>query len=175
MMAEHADPRGSDRRPVKQPNSRNCFACGLENPFGLGLEFYELGSDRLESHYTVPAHFEGYPGVVHGGIVASMLDEMVSRAAMIGQHNHFMMTAKLEIRYRKPVPTEERLHLLAQLIRPAGRVATATAQVVLPDGSVAAEAEATLAPMAGAPSDEALLDSLGWKLYPDGPDGGPSS
>jgi uncharacterized protein (TIGR00369 family) len=169
MMAEHADPRGSDRRPVKQPNSRNCFACGLENPFGLGLEFYELGSDRLESHYTVPAHFEGYPGMVHGGIVASMLDEMVSRAAMIGQHNHFMMTAKLEIRFRKPVPTEQLLLLEATLTRPAGRVATAKAHIRLPDGTVAAEAEATLAPMPGGPQDKDLLDSLGWKLYPDKP------
>jgi uncharacterized protein (TIGR00369 family) len=170
MMANQSDPSPSNRGRVKQPNSRNCFACGLENPFGLGLEFYEQGADRLESHYTAPDRFEGYPGVVHGGIIASMLDEMVSRAAMIGHHNRFMMTAKLEIRYRRPVPTGQKLHLVAQLVRPAGRVATATAQVVLQDGSVAAEAEATLAPMPGAPSDEALLDSLGWRLYPDGPE-----
>jgi uncharacterized protein (TIGR00369 family) len=169
MMATQQESQTSPSERVKQPNSRNCFACGLENPHGLGLEFYELGPDRLESHFTVPTHFEGYPGVVHGGIVASMLDEMVSRAAMIGQHNHFMMTAKLEIRYRKPVPTGERLHLTARLTRPAGRVATASAQIDLADGTVAAEADATLVPMPGGSKDDALLDSLGWKLYPDNP------
>jgi uncharacterized protein (TIGR00369 family) len=167
MMAKQLEQNTPGRQGVKQPNSRNCFACGLENPFGLGLQFYELGSDRLESHFTVPVHFEGYPGIVHGGIIASMLDEMVSRAAMIGQHNRFMMTAKLEIRYRKPVPTGVPLHLEAHLTRPAGRVATATAQIVLPDGSVGASAEATLAPMPSGPYDEDLLDSLGWRLYPD--------
>jgi len=168
-MAIQPESHGEQSGLLKQPNSRNCFACGLENPFGLGLMFYELGPDRLESHFTVPEHFEGYPGVVHGGIIASMLDEMVSRAAMIGQHNRFMMTAKLEIRYRKPVPTGEELHLQAQLTRPAGRVATAIAHIRLPDGTVAAEAEATLAPMPGGPKDESMLDSLGWRLYPDNP------
>ncbi len=166
-MAKQLEPHGDHGRPVKQPNSRSCFACGLENPFGLGLTFYELGPDRLESHYTVSEHFEGYPGVVHGGIVASMLDEMVSRAAMIGQANRFMMTAKLEIRYRKPVPTGAALHLQAQLTRLVERMATATAKIRLPDGTVAAEAEAVLVPMPGDRKDGALLDSLGWRLYPD--------
>ncbi len=168
-MAIQSDPHAAQAGTVKQPNSRNCFACGLENPYGLGLTFYELGPDLLESHYTVPEHFEGYPGVVHGGVVASMLDEMVSRAAMIGQHNRFMMTAKLEIRYRKPVPTGQGLHLQARLTRPAGRVATATAEIRLPDGTVAAEADATLAPMPAGSTDETMLNSLGWRLYPDNP------
>lgn len=168
-MARQPDRHGELGWPTKQPNSRNCFACGLENPHGLGLTFYELGPDLLESHYAVPKHFEGYPGVVHGGIIASMLDEMVSRAAMIGQHNRFMMTAKIEIRFRKPVPIEQELNLLARLTRPAGRVATATAEIQLPDGSVAAEAMATLAPMPEGSMDFSVLDSLGWRLYPDNP------
>jgi uncharacterized protein (TIGR00369 family) len=153
--------------PTKQPNSRRCFACGLENDHGLGMAFYEVGADRLESHYTVPEHFEGYPGVVHGGIVASMLDEMVSRAAMIGPDRRFMMTARLSIRYRQPVPTGVPLLLQAQLTRATGRVATATAVIKLPDGSVAAEAEGTLAPLPEDTVTPRLLESLGWKVYPD--------
>jgi uncharacterized protein (TIGR00369 family) len=170
-------PTSNDRpdpvdQPAKQPNSRNCFACGLENDHGLGMLFYELGQDRLESHYTVPEHFEGYPGVVHGGIVASMLDEMVSRAAMIGPDRRFMMTARLSIRYRQPVPTGVPLHLQAQLTRFTERAATASAQIRLPDGTVAAEAEATLAPLPDESFDHTRLEGLGWKVYPDdGADG----
>ncbi len=170
-MPASSDQPNPAERPIKQPNSRHCFACGLENSHGLGMIFYELGSDRLESHYTVPEHFEGYPGVVHGGIVASMLDEMVSRAAMIGPDRRFMMTARLKLRFRRPVPTGVRLDLQAQLNRTSGRVATATAQIRLPDGSLAAEAEGTLAAMPEGSYDEELLEGLGWKVYPDEPSG----
>lgn len=152
---------------VKQPNSKNCFACGLENPHGLALSFYELGPDRLESRFNVPDRFEGYPGVVHGGIIASMLDEIVSRTAMIGQHEEFMMTARLEIKYRQPVPTQVELQLLGFLTRRKGRTAIARGEVRLPDGTLGAEAEATLVRMPGAPHNPELLKSLGWQVRPD--------
>lgn len=152
---------------VKQPNSNHCFACGLDNPHGLALSFYELGPDRLESRYSVPDRFEGYPGIVHGGIIASMLDEIVSRTAMIGQHDEFMMTARLEIKYRQPVPTHVELQLLGFLARRKGRTAFARGEVRLPDGTLGAEAEATLIRMPGGPHAPDLLKSLGWRVRPD--------
>ena len=61
---------------IKQPNSRMCFICGLENPVGLHLHIYETETEIVESSYVAPPHFQGYPGVVHGGIVAAILDEI---------------------------------------------------------------------------------------------------
>src|SRR6266545_1562360 len=51
--------------PRKQPNSRMCFICGLENPIGLHLHIYETEPGIVESTYFAPEHFQGYPGVLH--------------------------------------------------------------------------------------------------------------
>ena len=66
-------------KPIMQPNSRHCFVCGLENNYGLKLRFKETGPGEVTADYTVPEHFQGYPGVVHGGIVTAMLDEVTGR------------------------------------------------------------------------------------------------
>lgn len=157
----------SRTKGTKQPNSRNCFACGVENSHGLGMRFYETEDGELYAEHIVPAYFEGFPGVVHGGIVASMLDEMVSRAAMMGEPNRFRMTAKLEVRYRKPVPTEQLLSLRARLLRRRGRVSFAEAEIRLQDGTLLAEAEGTLVEIELAAVDPDQLEELGWKVYPD--------
>src|SRR5262245_29497975 len=67
---------------IKQPNSRHCLVCGLENPIGLHLHIYETEPGVVESQYTAPEHFQGYPGVLHGGMVAAIIDEMTGRAHM---------------------------------------------------------------------------------------------
>lgn len=152
---------------VKQPNSRHCFVCGVENKTGLGLKFFEIGDGRVVAEPCLPDSYQGYPGVVHGGIVASMLDEIAGRAAMIGDHNHFRLTAKLNIRYRKPVPVGETIRLEGWVVEDRGRLATAHAEIRLSDGTKAAEAEAVLADLPGAPDHEEVLDELGWKVYPE--------
>jgi acyl-coenzyme A thioesterase PaaI-like protein len=106
-MTSDTPPKSSNSERMKQPNSRYCFGCGVENSYGLGLRFYEIGPAKLEAEYTVPDHFQGYPGIVHGGIVATMLDEVLGRVVMIGDHSRFMMTARLEVRYRK-YPSDSR-------------------------------------------------------------------
>ena len=85
----------------KQPNSRHCFVCGLENPVGLKLRIYRTEPGVIETTYTAPDHFQGYPGVLHGGIVASLLDEISGRAHMGDPSTpRFMFTGKMEIKYR---------------------------------------------------------------------------
>jgi acyl-coenzyme A thioesterase PaaI-like protein len=152
----------------KQPNSRSCFVCGLENSYGLKLTFIEVAADEVISKTRVPVQFEGYPGIVHGGITAAMLDEVVSRAAMIGDHDHFRVTAKLELRYRKPVPSETELLLRGHLIQARGKLTRARGELVLPDGSIAAEAEALLADYDVGELNSARLEALGWRVYSDG-------
>ena len=151
----------------KQPNSTTCFACGLANPIGLGLAFYEVGPDEVRAWCTIPKHFEGYPGVVHGGIVATMLDEIAARAVLIGEHNRLRFTAKLDVRYRHPVPSEQALTLRGTVVGRKGRLATAQSALILPDGTVAAEADAILADHPDIPRDPTILESLGWKVTPD--------
>ncbi len=149
----------------KQPNSRHCFVCGIESPVGLGLHFYDNGIDEVHSRYTVRQEYNGYPGVVHGGIVAAMLDEAGGRAMMIQQADRFMMTATMSVRYRRPVPVEIELTLIGRIVKDRGRLAQAHSEIRLPDGSLCAEAEITLVAFpAQLPSD---LAALGWKVYPE--------
>lgn len=152
----------------RQPNAHNCFVCGMFNPMGLHLRFYDNGKDRVWSTFTVCSHHEGYPGVVHGGIIASILDEVAGRAVMIGSPNRFMMTANLEVRYRRPVPIEQPLRAEGWQVKDKGRLAQVAGVLYLPDGTVGAEMQSTLAAM---PSDHQIpaedLEALGWRVYPE--------
>ncbi len=152
---------------TKQPNSLHCFVCGLENPVGLRLAFYDTGPGEVTAHITVAERYQGYPGVVHGGIVAAMLDEVVGRAAMEGDIWRFMLTAKLELRYRKPIPIGQPLRLVGRLLKRRGRLATTHGEIWLADGSLGAEADAVLSDIPGMPGGTTDLDALGWKVYPD--------
>ncbi|MBK7452697.1 MAG: PaaI family thioesterase [Anaerolineales bacterium] len=103
---------------IKQPNSRHCFICGLENPIGLHLHFYETEPGVVETIYTAPDHFQGYPGVLHGGIVAAILDETSGRAFMgSADAPRFMFTGKLEVKYRKNVPVGKPLKIVGKAIK----------------------------------------------------------
>lgn len=157
----------ADQSRSKQPNSRHCFVCGIENPVGLHLAFYSTDANEVVAEVTIPDGYQGYPGVVHGGILASMLDEAAGRAVMGGDIWRLMVTARLSVRYRKPVPIGQPLRLVGRLERRHGRLAKAHSEIQLPDGTVGAEAEALLADVPTPPGEAPDMDSLGWKVYPD--------
>ena len=109
------------------------------------MTFYDNQRDEVCSDFTVPDVYQSYPGIVHGGIVASMLDEVVGRVAMIDDHHHFMMSVKLEVKYRHPVPTETPLRIVGRIVKLRGRLGKAVGEIRLPDGAIAAESAMTLA------------------------------
>lgn len=153
---------------TKQPNSKFCFVCGLENSHGLQLSFYQDQEGQVLCETVVPERFQGYPGVVHGGIVASILDEVAMRAAMVKDHNRFMVTARMTLRYRKQVPVEQPLTMVGRMQRSGGMGMRAYGEIRLPDGSVGAEVEALMVSYRGAINDAKTLEHLGWRVYPDG-------
>ncbi len=152
-----------------QASSRHCFVCGVENTHGLHLVFKQTGPGEVSADFTAPEHFQGYPGVVHGGIVAAMLDEISGRAHMGDDPNkpRFMFTARLELRYRKNVPVGQPLHLVGKALKSKGRTATASGQIYAPDGTLLAEAEALLVDVPGEALDADVLEALGWRVYPE--------
>ena len=64
-----------DKCVHKQPNASMCFVCGRDNPIGLHMQFFDDGEGMVMSKVTPADHFEGYPGVLHGGVLATILDE----------------------------------------------------------------------------------------------------
>ena len=152
-----------------QPNSGPCFVCGLANAFGLHLRFVQQGPDRVVAYTWVPRRFQGYPGVVHGGITAAILDETAGRALM-GADPHtarLMFTARLNVRYRRPVPVETLLRAEGWVEKDRNRTAVCRAALFTEHGQQAlAEAEALL--VALPPDMEVQMDpeALGWRIYP---------
>ncbi len=152
---------------MKQPNSKHCFVCGRENPYGLRLNFYETAPGEVVVEYTVPEQFQGYPGVVHGGVVAAMLDEVTGRVHMGGDPPRFMFTARLDVRYHKNVPVGKPLRIVGYAGKSKERTATASGKIFGPEGELLAEAEALLVNVPDEISNQVDLESLGWKVYPD--------
>lgn len=131
----------------KQPSSRMCFLCGLQNPVGLKLDFYEDSeAEQVRVEFTVADEYQGYPGVVHGGIVAAVLDETAGRAVMLGgSDKDLFATLRLTVRYRRPTPTDTPLTAVGWVERMGGVGARVAGEIRLPDGTVTAECEATVA------------------------------
>jgi len=90
-----------ERIEIPKPQGHNCFACGTENPIGLNLQFYRL-ADTVCTELTLQRRYEGWEGVVHGGIVSTLLDEVMSWAIMYTK-KVFLVTRKIDIKYVRPV------------------------------------------------------------------------
>lgn len=153
---------------MRQPNSERCFVCGLANPFGLRLKFYNTAPGEVTAEYIVPEHFQGYPGIVHGGIVAAMLDEVAGRAHMVDHPNRFLYTARLNVHYRKHVPVGKPLRIVGRVGKDKGRTATSWAVIYDEAGDVLAEADALLVEVPLEVIGGVDLEALGWRIYEDG-------
>jgi uncharacterized protein (TIGR00369 family) len=149
-----------------QPNSRMCFVCGLENGAGLRLRFYDDDRDEVFADFTICPDHQGYPGLAHGGVIAAVLDEVGGRTLMIADPMRFFMTAKLEIRYRSPVPVGEPLRAVGRLVKLRDRLASAHAEIRLAaDGRVLAEADLLLTNAPESAFNPGEADRLGWRIY----------
>ena len=122
---------------IKQAGSKMCFVCGVENPIGLHLDFW-MDDEQVWTQFTPGQRHQGWPGVLHGGIIATLLDETMGRVAFLKRL--WMVTVKMETTYRKPVPLEQPLKITARIDELRGSRMSATGQVLLPDGTVAVEA-----------------------------------
>jgi acyl-coenzyme A thioesterase PaaI-like protein len=136
-----------------------CFVCGEDNPAGLQAAF-TLGEapDELRGAFTADGRYQGYPGRVHGGILASLLDETLGRAVAL--HGHWSFTARLDVRFRQPVPVGARVEVVARQVRDRGRFVEADGEARLPDGQVVAEAKGLFLKLQ--PDEEATLRRTIW-------------
>ncbi len=123
---------------IKQFASKMCFVCGVDNPIGLHLTFWVDG-DTVWTEFTPGQEHQGYPSVLHGGITATLLDETMGRVAAL--HNLWMVTVKMELTYRRPVPLGQPLKITARMEELRGSRMTTVGQILLPDGTVAIEAK----------------------------------
>ncbi|MDY6835774.1 MAG: PaaI family thioesterase [Chloroflexota bacterium] len=125
---------------AKQPNSEMCMVCGIENPFGLGASFYELDNDELLGIFHPAQEHQGYPGRLHGGLAAAILDETMGRAiSVINEGDIWGVSVKLTTRFRKPIPLDEDIRAVARITKDSKRFFEGTGEILLSDGSIAVE------------------------------------
>jgi uncharacterized protein (TIGR00369 family) len=122
-------------------DDRWCFVCGPENPIGLRTTWTLDAVGRVRARFRPAREHQGWKGIVHGGILASLLDEaMAQRMRLAGKPT---MTAKLSIRYVLPAPTAKTLVAEAWVVSERRRVAHLEAIVHAGDGRPFARAEGT--------------------------------
>ncbi|MEA3407514.1 MAG: PaaI family thioesterase [Chloroflexota bacterium] len=124
----------------KQPSSRYCFLCGIDNPIGLKLAFFDDGEDRVVTEFTPREEHQGYPGTLHGGITCALLDETIGRTLV--PYDIWAMTAEPNVRFRKQIPLGQPLQVVGELVRLRSRTMEGKGEIRLADGSVGATAEA---------------------------------
>ena len=89
------------RVDIEKPEGHHCFACGTDNPIGLNLKFYSLG-DAVCSEITLQKYHEGWQDIAHGGIISTLLDEVMSWAIMYSKRT-FLVTRKMDVKYVRNV------------------------------------------------------------------------
>ncbi|MEX0800182.1 MAG: PaaI family thioesterase [Dehalococcoidia bacterium] len=116
-----------------------CFGCGDANPEGLGIQF-EVEGRRVLGKFQARREHQGFPRVAHGGIAAAVIDEAMGWAMYAA--GAWAMTARLEVKYRRPMPLHEPLEVTAEVVRDRGSWLEAEAQIRLVGGPLIAEGKA---------------------------------
>jgi len=142
-----------------------CLVCGLQNSAGLHASFYELDNGELLAVFRPRPEHQGYPGRLHGGLAATILDETIGRAIMIPEKEKFWgVSVELRTRFKRPVPLDEEVRVVGRVTR-NGRLYTGEGEILLADGAVAVEGKGKYLKMPIEKiSDLHLLDQ--WKVVP---------
>jgi uncharacterized protein (TIGR00369 family) len=115
-----------------------CFACGKSNPHGLQLKIRKNGKDGVELDYAVPEQFAGWQGIAHGGIVATILDELMAWACTeAGFHS---VTGEMTVRFRRPLQTGVAIHGVGRITGMKGRLLLTESRLFNAAGELVAEA-----------------------------------
>jgi uncharacterized protein (TIGR00369 family) len=138
--AEFMQPHSHEPLTALAHSANNrCFGCGPANVIGLRLEFLRAPDGAVVSLPVVPEAFEGHPGYLHGGVIATLLDEAMSKAVRAqGQPS---MTRKIEVEYLRPVPSGAPLRIEGRVVRNEGRKHWAEAVIVDADETALASSK----------------------------------
>lgn len=145
------------------PHTKSCFVCGDANPIGLQLKFETDGRIVRTSFTPRPEHI-GFRRVIHGGILATLLDETMVWACAVPSRR-FAFCAEMNVRFLHPARPGEEISATAELAsNRRGRLFEATGELRNPQGLVLATAKGKYLPIPDAAAGEMLDDLVGeWK------------
>lgn len=125
------------RKEVQLEDDRHCFACGMDNPEGLRIEWAVEGK-TMTAQFTPEKKFQGWKGIAHGGIIATLLDEAMTRLAWIVCGG--ALTAEMTVRYVLPVPVGEPVFIRGEIVAESRKLVEMKASLSNGAGQVLAHA-----------------------------------
>jgi uncharacterized protein (TIGR00369 family) len=128
---------------MKFVTNNNCFVCGENNTGGLRLHF-EIDKEKqtLQTTFTPPPVYQGYDGIVHGGILCTLLDEAMAK--LVYELGFQSVTASLEVRFKTPAPVLEPLSVYGEIVEMNKKLIRAKARIEKKDGTVIASGTSVL-------------------------------
>ncbi len=126
--------------PRAEPQSC-CFVCGADHPAGLRIRYQPNPDGSVAAHWTPGSAWEGFRGIIHGGVLSTVLDEAMSKAVMHAGCE--AVTGELRVRFRRPVAPAETLRIRGWILERRKRLIAAEASLTASDGSERAHAWAS--------------------------------
>ena len=140
------------------PYTRGCFVCGRDNDLGLQLRFsFDAETGEVSSQFMPTVAHIGFAGVVHGGVVSTVLDEGMTWAVSASA-KRFFFAVEISVRFRLPIAPDIALTVCAQMTQDRRRVLEATSSLLDPDGQVHASAIGKYMPIPSHRYEELLSD-----------------
>lgn len=130
-------PHFDNLTPLAHGAQNRCFGCGEANAHGLQLDFLLAADGTVVCPVAIPDRFEGHPGFLHGGIIATLLDETMSKA--VRARGLTAMTRHLEVDYKRPVPSLKPIRMEGRVVRDEGRKHWVEATIFGEDGHALAQ------------------------------------
>jgi len=132
-MSEERIASSENLTPMAHAAQNRCFGCGEANPMGMHLEFLLAEDGSVVCLAAVPDTFEGPVGYVHGGIIATLLDEAMSKA--VRARGVRAMTRHMEVDYQRPVPSGAPIRLEGHVTHHEGRKHWVQARILNDEGT----------------------------------------
>ncbi len=135
---------------TEQPRSSNCFLCGRDNLHGLKLTWHsDFDKMQVWTEAEIAEHFNGFDGIVHGGIIAALLDETACRAVALQEKELYFLdpsfvTGGIDIKYHHPTPTCTPIRVISWIKKSTPKYYVNEAKIELLDGTVTATAKALM-------------------------------
>ncbi len=144
---------------IRLPRYSRCFVCGDENPIGLDLTFY-YNHGRIETQFMPESKHAGYHDIIHGGLLAALLDECMGWSAIISRAV-MCYTVDLAVRYKSGAHAGEPLFAFSELIKDRKRMILAKGQIEKSDGTLVCTGEGKYVPLPPE-EQENVIDYAGW-------------
>ncbi|HPM03990.1 MAG: PaaI family thioesterase [Candidatus Cloacimonetes bacterium] len=127
---------------MSEPVFKNCFVCGQDNPIGLKLNF-QYNENTAWCFWETHSDYEGYPGIIHGGIISTLLDEVMAKTILSGGQT--AVTTELNIKYKKPALVNKKYKVTGTILYQKKRMIECSAIMSEADDDkhIIAEAKAT--------------------------------